>query len=200
MNNKTGILVAIAFLMAMANVADLFGSTLANNIKTGKVKLNTSTLLVRKNISNTGGTHDVIDANTRKEKGVSTLDGNKLNNEAILFDRVAIGYAKGAEATSAGAQAYGLALPTELRNAFLVIKQNNRIMLHEPIANFTVKGTPQAPDEYFLELLGWEYISDVDTFDIQIEYPVGVSLDAADAANNHFIEVRLGGAKTVNRS
>ena len=164
------------------------------------MKLSTHTLTVRKNISDSGGTYDVIDANTKKEKGISTLDGNKLNNEVILFNRVAVGYSVGTQASGAGAQAYGSSLPNQLRNAFLVIKQGGRTILHEPIANFTAQGTAQSPREYYMNLIGWEYISDVDTFDIQIEYPVGASLDAADANNNHYFEVRLSGAKTVTRN
>jgi hypothetical protein len=196
-NNTGRALIIVAFLL---NMVDAFSSNLQSLINSQNVRVSTHTMTVRKNISGSGGTYDVIDANTKQEKGISTIDGNKLNNEGFVFDRVAIGYGKGALAAGAGTQSYDSALPNELRNAFLVIKQSGRKIIHEPISNFTAQGTPQSPDEYFIDLVSLEYITDVDSFDIQIEYAPGVSLDAADAANNHYFEVRLQGAKTSARN
>lgn len=195
--NKSRAMIIAAFLISMVGA---FSTNLQGLINGGNVRVSTHTMTIRKNISGSGGTYDVIDANTKQEKGISTIDGNKLNNEGFVFDRVAIGYGRGALADGAGKQGYDTALPSSLRNAFLVIKQSGRKIIHEPIANFVAAGTPQAPNEYFLELVGLEYISDVDTFDIQIEYAPGTSLDAADDANNHYLEVRLQGAKTTARN
>lgn len=199
--NKAIFFIAFSFLSQMAQLGR-FSPGLNSEIQAGNVYLDDHTMMIRKNISGAGGIYDIIDETTKKVSGISTLNENKLpSGQGFIFDRLSVSYAKGALANGEKDQSYGTgAVPQELRNSFLVIRQKGREILNEPVANF-IKGdaTASAADN-FVELLGYKVLQDEEAITMQLVTPNGVSIDAADAANNHFLEIRLKGAKTTRKA
>lgn len=195
--NKNLYMIALAFLVELANMGK-FSGDLQAAISSKKVALRPHTMLVRKNISGFGGTNPLIDSNTQKLAGISTLNGNKLDKgEAVLYDRIALAYAKGAAADGPGKQDYTADAPALLRNSFIEVRQFGKQTLHEPIANYLKGEATTKSDDNFFELPGFQFLVDDESFEINIITPSGAgSLDAADAANNHYFELRANGVIT----
>lgn len=197
MNNLKLFLLAVDFLIMLGG-QDKLSADLNAKIKGSKVTVDPSTLFVRKNITSASSDYDFIDAQTDKIKGISSIKGQSLNkNEAIIFHAVAIGYSEGAMANGVAGQSYNGDVPAALRNASLVIKQNGREVLNEPIANFVKGEATTNPGDYYLELPSFRYLADDTPFDIKVEFPAGVSMPAPAADNGHYMELRLLGQKTV---
>lgn len=199
--NKALFFIAFAFVTEMAALGR-FSAGLNSDIQSGNVYLDDHTLMVRKNISGANGIYDIIDETTKKITGISTLNENKLSSgQGFIFDRISVTYAKGAAAAGEKNQSYGTgAVPQELRNSFLVISQKGREIINEPIANFIKGEASTSAADNFVELLGYKVLQDEEAITMRLVTPNGVSIDAVDAANNHFLEIRLKGAKTTRKA
>ena len=198
---------ALAFLVTLGSNEKLSSDlnartkTLTNPGLKSEVNLDPSTFFVRKNITGASSDYDFIDAQTDKIKGVSSIKGTSLpKNEALIFHGVAIGFSTGLTASGIGGQTYNGDAPPALRNASLVIRQNGREVLNEPIANFVKGEASTNPGDYFLQLPSFRYLVDDQAMEIKVEFPAGVAMPAPPADNNHFMELRLLGQKTVAKN
>lgn len=206
MKNRTKILTAIAFLFS---VSSMFSNELANLIKPNfgqgnsesKIRLTRHTVFVRKNVTNAAGGYNIIDENTKKIDGVSSLADTKLpKNQAVIFDKISLGFAEANATGKEGALDYGVtAVPAILRNAQLVITQNGREVLDIPVADI-VKGqqSNNAADLYH-DLEGFNYLVDDQPMEWVLRFPNGQTLAPSAAGMHNYLELRIQGFKTSRK-
>lgn len=197
MKNQLENLVAADQLIVSAAGQERFSDELNRLINAGNVNLKTHSLHVKVDISAAGGRFDIIDENTTKTDGVSSISGNKLpKNQGVLFNKVAISYGVG-DTTKKGGVKFETALPAALQNATLGIRQRGVSILERPVSDFSVKGTPQAPQEQVLELDIPAFLRDDDAIEMYFQFPSGVSVAAAAAAGSeHLAQVKIWGVAT----
>ena len=200
--NRTKITVALAFLIA---AADAFSAELAGRLRPGQgreieVNLKPTTVYVRKNATNAAGQWAMIDENTTKTEGVSSISKNALTkNEAVVFDRIAIAFAEGDGAGQEGSVDYNASkLPKELRNATLLITQNGREVVEIPVADLGKTISPGSNEDYYHDLESFQYLVDDQPMAFWIKFPEGKALVPAVGKFN-YIELRLRGFKTARK-
>lgn len=200
MNNRTRILEALGFLVAIRKE---FSSELAALIAPAdgseiKVRLTPHTVYVRKNATNAASAWRIIDENTKKIDGVSTLSETKLpKNQAVIYDKVAVGFAEGDAAKKEGAVDYSSTkAPAVLRNANVVITQNGREVLDLPVADAVKVTSPANADDYYHDLQGFGYLVDDQPMEWFFRFPTGEVLAPSAAGKEVYIELRLQGFKT----
>jgi len=166
---------------------------------TDNLTLKDETHLLRKDITDASGDHDLIDANTAKVKAISTFDGTKLDaGNVFLFDQIAIGYTRASAGTALYASKYQSAPVAALRSAFLEIRQDGKQIVYEPCANMIVNGTPQAPEEAFLQLRRIYHIKDDRNFTIKLIFGSGAMTQ--NSTDLEQIELRIKGMGTVPKA
>ena len=203
MKNRTKIIAALGFLVA---VSSAFSAELKNLITPPdgseiKSRLTRHTVYVRKNATGASSAWAVIDENTKKIDGVSTVSETKLpKNHAVIFDKIAIGYAKSTAAGEEGAVDYtSTKAPAALRNANIVITQNGREVVDLPIADMVKVVSPTNNEDYYHDLEGFNYLVDDQPMEWTIRFPNGQNLAAVAAGDNHYLEVRIQGFKTSRK-
>lgn len=193
MNNKSFFLVAIAFIMSVANQ---LSAQLISDIQSGKVALIPETLYLRKQISG-GSIITLLDTNSRNIPGVCNFDTNVLNPGRILiFDQIAIGYKSGATVGLEGALAYNAAAPAALQNAIFTISQNGKVLFSKPFGDMhnLQTGASQNAEDAYTELKALGLLVDNKPITMQLQFAPGVVLD--DTTVKHYIEIRLNGLAT----
>lgn len=207
MKNREKLLAALGFLFAVANE---FSSELASLInpgqgnQEGKARLTRHTVYVRKDITGAGGIFNVIDENTLKVEGVSSLTKTSLpKNQAVIFDKIAIGYALGTVVLGEeGKVDYGKdKAPAEIRNATLVITQNGREVLELPVADMIKGDSANNAGDLYHDLEGFHYLVDDQPMEWQLKFPKGVNI-VGGGINSDFrkyLEVRIQGFKTSRK-
>lgn len=204
MKNRGKLLAALGFLIA---VSSAFSNELASHIRPGngndiKVRLTRHTVFVRKDVTGAAGTYDIIDENTKKVNGVSSISETKLpKNQAVVFDKIAIGFAEGsADGGQEGALDYGKdKSPAALRNANLVIIQNGREVLDLPVADMVKGDSSNNPGDLYHDLEGFNYLVDDQPMTWQLKFPDGTSIAAGATGEKKYLEVRIQGFKTSRR-
>jgi hypothetical protein len=206
MKNRSKILTALAFLVS---IADAFSSELSGLINPTAgfmgIKLSRHTVYIRKDVSDASGTFNIIDENTLKVDGVSSISKTSLpKNQAVVFDKIALGYALG---TNAGGDEGKLQydntnVPAEIRNAVLVITQNGREVLELPVADMVKGQTTATAGDYYHDLESFNYLVDDEQMEWQLKFPKGVSVAKGGAGTDlhKYVELRLQGYKTTRRS
>lgn len=201
MKNREKILAAFGFLVA---VATAFSSELASLIRSAdgdpKVRLTRHTVYVRKNATNASSTWRIIDENTKKVDGVSTIGENRLpKNQVVVFDKIAVGFAEGDAAGKEGALAYNQEAPSSLRNANLVITQNGREVVDLPVADLIAGETTHTSGDAYHDLEGFNYLVDDQAMEWNFRFPNGETLAPSAAGKVAYVEVRLQGFKTSRK-
>ncbi len=203
MKNRSKILAALGFLVAIYSA---FSSELASLIAPpdgGPIRANLKrhTVYVRKNATNASSAWAIIDENTKKVDGVSSISETKLpKNHAVIFDRVAIGFAEGDAAGLEGALDYSSTkAPAVLRNAVLVITQNGREVVELPVADMSKVISPTNQSDYYHDLEGFHYLVDDQPMEWTLRFPNGKSLAPSAAGKENYVEVRLQGFKTSRK-
>lgn len=197
-NNRSKILAALGFL---GEIKELVSTELGTLIKGRQVRLSRHTAFVRKNATGASNTFNLIDENTKAVNGVSSLSERRFNkNQAVIFDKVAIGFAEGDAAGEEGGLDYTSSkAPAVLRNASLVLKQNGREVLDLPIADLTKTISPGSPEDYYHDLEGFSYFADDQAMEWEIRFPDGKSFEPSAAGKHNYVEVRLQGYKTSRK-
>lgn len=157
----------------------------------GELGLRTGELVIKKLIS-FGGTVELLDANTSQLVGVSSFNGNKLDDAInFIFDKIRIGYSNDVAADLEAELLYATALPVGLRNAQLVISQDNTVISSLPISALWNKNAgATASDDY--APVSEQLLLSHSPISIAIKFPLGVTTPA----NNNYVEVSLGGSET----
>ncbi|NJW53544.1 hypothetical protein [Salinimicrobium oceani] len=201
--NRSKILAAFQFLVAISTA---FSSELASLIKPGmgreiEAGLKPTVVYVRRNATNASSRWAIIDENTTKVDGVSTISKTSLpKNEAVVFDKIALGFAKGTAEGQEGALDYSSTkLPAALRNADLVIIQNGREVVSIPVAELGKQVSPAANEDYYHDLESFQYLVDDQPMQWDLRFPAGQALSPAAAGDVNYIEVRLKGFKTQRK-
>lgn len=159
----------------------------------GRVALTDKTLYLNVNVKGQGGTISLIDVNTKREVGVTNLDGNRLNaGRDYIIDgvRVLRGTTGSASVKNENYVATG-ALDVALQNAEVRIKQNGNILLDMPISDLF---NPANTVELFRNISTSPLIVSNMEFEFEVEYPRGVAVPAGADLNIRF-ELRAHQAK-----
>lgn len=146
----------------------------------GEIALTDKTIYIAKSLKGMGGIVKLIDVNTKKEVGVTNFDGNKLNvGRDYIIDGVRVKFDTAALTTKTAT--WSDALPAELLNAEIRIKQDNQLLFDMPLsdlANFNY--------DDFRDISTSPIIRSGEEFEIELEFPQGSSFGAADEANIRF--------------
>jgi hypothetical protein len=151
----------------------------------GRVALTDKTLYLNVNVKGQGGTIALIDVNTKREVGVTNLDGNRLNaGRDYIIDgvRVLRGTTASANVRNETYSQTG-ALDQALQNAEIRIKQNGSILLDMPMSDIY---NPASTAEVFRNISTSPLILSNMEYEFEIEYPKGVSVSAAADLNIRF--------------
>lgn len=145
----------------------------------GKVALTDKTLYLNVNVRGQGGTIQLVDVNTKREVGVTNLDGNKLNpGRDYIIDGIRV--MKGSTAAaSVKSEVYVTTgtLDKALQNAEIRIKQGGNILIDMPVSDL-YNGSQE---EIFRTISTSPLIVSNQEYEFEIEYPKGVAVsDAAD--------------------
>lgn len=201
MNNREKLLTAVDFMLT---VAAAFSGELASLIGAKQTRLTRHTVYVRKDITGAGGIFNIIDENTLKVEGVSSLTKDALpKNQAVIFDKIAIGYALGTVTLGEeGIVDYGKdSAPAEIRNSTLVITQNGREVLELPVADMIKAQSTNTAGDYYHDLEGFHYLVDDQPMEWQLKFPKGVNI-VGGGVNSDFrkyLEIRIQGFKTSRK-
>ena len=208
MNNRKKILAALGFLVAISSA---FSNELDSLIKPGnngqgvqqepKVRLTRHTVFVRKAATDAANTFHIIDENTKKLNGISSISDRKLpKNQAVIFDKIAVGFAEGDADGLEGALDYtSTKAPAVLRNASIVITQNGREVMDLPVADMVKVTSPASAADYYHDLEGFNYLVDDQPMEWFLRFPDGQSLAPSAAGKKNYIEIRLQGYKTSRK-
>ncbi|WP_158728629.1 hypothetical protein [Flavobacterium sp. I-STPA6A] len=161
--------------------------------KIGRVSLTDKTLYLNVNVKGQGGTIALIDVNTKREVGVTNLDGNRLNaGRDYIIDgmRVLRGTTGASNLRNENYSQTG-SLDQALQNAEIRIKQNGNILLDMPMSDIF---NPASTAEVFRNISTSPLIQSNMEYEFEIEYPKGVSVSAAADLNIRF-EFRVHQAK-----
>jgi hypothetical protein len=183
MSRKSQLLSAVSTLKAKEN----------NGIPhVGRVALTDKTLYLNVSVKGNAGTIQLIDVNTKREVGVTNIDGNKLNaGRDYIIDsmRILRGSVDTANVKADKYLATGT-LVEALQNAEIRIKQGGNILVDMPVSDL-FNGSPI---EMFRNISTSPLIVSNQEFEFEIEYPRGVSVPA-DANMNIRFEFRVHQAK-----
>ena len=198
LNNRSKVLRAFEYLKL---IALLVSTELSSLIGANQVRLSRHTAFVRKDATNASSTWNIIDSNTKIVAGVSSISQKKFpKNQAVIFDKVAIGFAEGDAEGKEGALDYTTTkAPAVLRNASLVLTQNGREVLELPIADLTKTISPGNPNDYYHDLEQFAYFADDQDMDWVIKFPDGQAFAPSAAGKFNYIEIRLQGYKTSRK-
>jgi hypothetical protein len=153
--------------------------------KVGRVALTDKTIYLNVNVKGQGGTIALIDVNTKREVGVTNLDGNRLNaGRDYIIDgvRVLRGTTASANVRSEKYSQTSV-LEEALQNAEIRIKQNGNILLDMPMSDIS---NPSSTNEVFRNISTSPLIQSNMEFEFEIEYPKGVSVSSAADLNIRF--------------
>lgn len=143
-----------------------------------------------------GGTVDIVDTNTKKEIGVTNLDGNKLNaGKDYIIDGIRILFdSSNATDIKKGTwiPATGLLLDPALLNAEFILEQDGNALIEMPITDFL--GYASDTNNLFREISTSPLIRSNMEFTMKIAYPKGLSVTNLVAHNVRF-EMRAHQAK-----
>ncbi|MGB7841156.1 MAG: hypothetical protein WBL21_00085 [Salinimicrobium sp.] len=199
LSNRSKYLTAFAFL---AEVISGVSNELQNVFSQDGIRMTRHTVFVRKNATNAGSSWKVIDENTKKKDGVSSFGDQKLNkNQAVVFDKIALGFAEGDAEGQEGALDYSSTkAPAVLRNATLVITQGTREVLEIPVADMVKVTSPTKMEDYYHDLEGFNLLADDQEMDWKLVFPSGQVFAPSAAGKQNYIELRLQGYKTIKKA
>lgn len=201
MRNRSILLSALGFLTAVSAAFSSELNSLINPINgVIQARLTRHTVFVRKNASGASSAWNIIDENTKKIAGVSSISEQKLpKNQAVIFDKIAIGFAEGAAVGKEGALDYSLAaVPAVLRNATLRITQNGREVLDLPVSEMVKGQSSNKAVDLYHDLEGFHYLVDDQPMEWILSFPNGETFTPA-ATKFNYIELRMQGFKTSRK-
>ena len=197
LNNRSKIVQALGYLTL---IAALVSTELKSLIMSKQVRLTRHTAFVRKNATGASNTFNLIDENTKAVAGVSSISERRFpKNQAVIFDKVAVGFAEGDAENKEGAVDYtSTKLPAVLRNASLVLTQNGREVLDIPMSELGKQVSPASGEDNYHDLEGFSYFADDMAMEWVIKFPNGETFTPATGKQN-YVEVRLQGYKTSRK-
>jgi hypothetical protein len=164
--------------------------------RVGQVELTDKTLYLNVSIKGQAGTVGIVDVNTKREVGITNIDGNKLNaGRDYIIDGIRLlkGVKKSADLKSETWSALqgdeNVFIEAAFLNAEFRIKQDGNVLVDMPITDLTGDKT-----NLFRSLSTSPLIRSNMEFEFEIEYPKGVSVQSTEDTNVRF-EFRVHQAK-----
>jgi hypothetical protein len=193
-NNHPKYLQVVAFLVT---VATLFSANMQALVTAQKVVPRDTQLVVRKAFV-PGGTINLLEnAGQASVRGKNDFDGNRLtNSKNFVITGITVNYGFAATDTFEGLVDYSTALPVALRNANLVITQDDGVIRKYSIARINES---KSSDNRIHELTALCLLLEERTTSIKIEFGEGAVLDPG-AGNSAYAEVILDGFETKIKS
>lgn len=156
----------------------------------GGTAVTDKTIYIATSVKGAGGIIKLIDTNTKKEVGVTNIDGNKLNaGRDYVIDSARVVFDTGnANVKNA---AWDTKLPVQLMNAELKIKQDNQLLFDMPLSDLFLKefgsgGMAVGGDNLFRDISTSPLIRAEEEFEIELEFPKGSAMDPAIEASIRF--------------
>lgn len=153
----------------------------------GKVALTDKTLYLNVAIKGQGGTVDIIDVNSKREVGITNLDGNKLNSgRDYVIDgvRILVDSSDSADLKKGTwVPANGTNVDPAFLNAEFRLKQEGNVLIDMPITDLSGEGDVQ---NLFRAISTSPLLRSNLEFEMEIDYPKGTTVDNATACNVRF--------------
>lgn len=179
----------VAFLIGVSSLLSANAKVLADQ---GKLKPTDATLFVRSKVDG-NNVQNLLQGKTSQEIGVTNFDGQILNSDRyFVISAVTINYGTGLVAALPSAINYTTALPAALKNANLVIMQDNEVIVKLPVTDIN---DAKSTDARYRVLDAFALLRDQKTITMNLEFPAGGDLGAG-AGNAGFVEVQLKGFET----
>lgn len=193
-NNHPKFLLVVAFL---ASVSSLFSANMQANVKAGRVIPRDAQLVVR-DVVVAGGTVNLLeDATQSSVRGKNDFNGNRLTNgKNFVITDVTVNYGAATTNTFEGEVDYSTALPPVLKNANLVIKQDDEVIRRLSVSRIN---EAKSSDNRMFELKSFALLLEERTTKIEIEFPESGAF-APGAGNSAYVEVILDGYETKVKS
>lgn len=142
-----------------------------------------------------GGNVSLIDGNSTQQKGVTNLDGNRLENgRFFVIEALTLLYGEAADGTKVWDVSYDKALPAVLLSSDFVIRQNGEVIVKLPVA--AIENAKKSTEDYYRVLGALAVIEPTQTIEMSIETPVGSSITPATSGHKSFVRVLLRGFET----
>ena len=159
-----------------------------------RMKPTPSELVINTEFSS-GGNVSLLDGNTTQQKGVTNIDGNRLENgRFFVIDGVTILYGEAADGTKVWDVNYNKALPAVLISSDFVIRQNGEVIVKLPVA--AIENAKKSTEDYYRVLGALAVIEPTQTIEMMIETPVGSSITPDTSGHKSFVRVLLRGFET----
>jgi hypothetical protein len=177
-------------------VATLRAKARGGVARIGNVGLTDKTLYLNVKTAGMGGTVQLVDVNTKREVGVTNLDGNKLNSgRDYIIDGIRVLYGKNVAETNLNNEKWldpnTVELPAVLQNAEIRIKQGENVLLDMPLRDLY-----ENPDAAFRSISTSPLIISNKEFEFEIQFPTSVSVPT-DLPYNIRFEMRAHQGKTI---
>ena len=141
-----------------------------------------------------GGNVSLIDGNSTQQKGVTNLDGNRLENgRFFVIDGITILYGEDAAGKKVWEVDYKKDLPAVLLSSDFVLRQNGEVIVKLPVSAID---NAKKTDDYYRLLGALAVIEPTQTIEMSIETPVGSTITPATSGHNSFVRVLLRGYET----
>lgn len=165
------------------------------NLQEAKIKVIENVNILRKEVVVGSGTEELIDANTKKIRGVSDYIGNTLpDNTVQIISEIRIGYDASQTASGKeGSLKYATALSSTVRNARFVIKQDGNVIFTMPISELNNPNSGTNNTDDFTQLAVPVVLVPNQTISFDIEFPVG---GTPDGTNKEYFELAFKGYET----
>lgn len=141
-----------------------------------------------------GGNVSLIDGNSTQQKGVTNLDGNRLENgRFFVIEALTLLYGEAADGTKVWDVNYDKTLPAVLLSSDFVIRQNGEVIVKLPVAAIE---NAKKTDDFYRVLGALAVLEPTQTIEMGIETPVGSSITPATSGHKSFVRVLLRGFET----
>ena len=141
-----------------------------------------------------GGNVSLIDGNSTQQKGVTNLDGNRLENgRFFVIDGITILYGEDDASKKVWEVDYKKDLPAVLLSSDFVLRQNGEVIVKVPVSAIE---NDNKTDDYYRLLGALAVIEPTQTIEMGIETPVGSSITPATSGHKSFVRVLLRGFET----
>ena len=141
-----------------------------------------------------GSAYQLVDANTKKERGVSDFDGNVLPKDTVLIiTHIRVGYKTDANAGMEAKLKYDAKLPISFRNGKLKITQQGSKLQSYPFTDLQNPHTGRNVSDDYVELDIPLVIVGDQEFSFDIEFPRG----AVASEDKDYLELSFKGLETT---
>ncbi|WP_435415049.1 hypothetical protein [Polaribacter aestuariivivens] len=191
MKNALQITTVLAMVMQVLSFhANRLPVEFKQNLDQANIKVIENVNIIRKEVAVGSGTEELIDANTKKIRGVSDYIGNTLpDNTVQIITEIKVGYDASQTASGKeGSLSYGSDLSSTVRNARLVIKQDGNVIFTMPISQLNNPNTGTNNTDDFTQLAIPVVLVPNQTISFDIEFPVG---GTPNGTNKEYFELAL---------